>query len=128
MSGPDLEFPAKLRFLFEPHRFKVAYGGRGGAKSWAFARALLVLGSMTRLRILCTREVQKSIKDSVKRLLDDQIEAMGMQRMYESLETEIRGVNGTEFFFAGLQQHTVDSIKSFEGADLCWIEESQTVS
>lgn len=128
MSGPDLEFPAKLRFLFEPHRFKVAYGGRGGAKSWAFARALLVLGSMTRLRILCTREVQKSIKDSVKRLLDDQIEAMGMQRMYESLETEIRGVNGTEFFFAGLQQHTVDSIKSFEGADLCWIEEAQTVS
>ena len=82
---------------------------------------------MTRLRILCTREVQKSIKDSVKRLLDDQIEAMGMQRMYESRDgNPWRQWHG--ILFAGLQQHTVDSIKSFEGADLCWIEEAQTVS
>ena len=124
----EIQFPKKLRFLFEPHRFKVAYGGRGGAKSWGFARALLLMGSERPLRVLCTREVQKSIKDSVKRLLDDQIEALGMGEFYESLDTEIRGRNGTEFLFAGLQQHTVTSIKSFEGVDICWIEEAQSVS
>lgn len=80
------------------------------------------------MRILCTREVQKSIKDSVKRLLDDQIEAMGLGAFYDSLETEIRGKNGSIFLFAGLANHTVDSVKSFEGCDVCWIEEAQTVS
>ena len=128
MTPLDLEFPKKLRFLFEPHRYKVAHGGRGGAKSWGFARALLILGTMSPLRILCTREVQKSIKDSVKKLLDDQIEAMGMGGEYDSFETEIRGRNGTEIIFAGLQQHTVTSIKSMESIDICWCEEAQTIS
>lgn len=65
------QFPDKLKGLFQPHRYKVAYGGRGGGKSWAFARALLVLGASKPLRILCTREVQKSIRDSVHKLLGD---------------------------------------------------------
>lgn len=128
MTPLDIEFPKRLQFLFEPHRFKVLHGGRGGAKSWGMARALLLLGAMSPLRILCTREVQKSIKDSVKRLLDDQIEELGLSGHYDSFETEIRGKNGTEIIFAGLQQHTVASIKSYEGVDICWIEEAQTVS
>lgn len=123
-----IEFPEKLRFLFKPKRYKVAHGGRGSAKSWSFARALLIQGAERKLRILCTREVQKSIKDSVHKLLSDQIEALGLGDFYEILDTEIRGANGTEFTFAGLAQHTVESVKSYEGVDICWIEEAQNVS
>lgn len=120
--------PQKLvDLLFNPARIKVAHGGRGSGKSWSFARALLVMGASEKLRILCTREVQKSIKESVKKLLDDQIEALGLGWFYESLATEIRGRNGTEFMFAGLADHTVESIKSYESIDVCWVEEAQTV-
>jgi phage terminase large subunit len=124
----QVRFPPKLSFLFDPHRYKVAHGGRGSGKSWGFAMALLILGAQTRCRILCTREIQKSIKDSVKKLLDDKIEEMGLSHFYDSLETEIRGRNGTEIIFAGLAQHTVESVKSYEGVDICWIEEAQTIS
>lgn len=122
------DFPAKLQFLFQPKRYKVAYGGRGSAKSWSFARALLILAASKPLRILCTREVQKSIKDSVHKLLGDQIQALGMGGFYEIIETAIRGKNGSEFAFAGLASHTIESIKSFEGVDIVWVEEGQAVS
>lgn len=121
------EFPDKLAFLFEPKRFKVAHGGRGSSKSWSFARALLIQGASKPLRILCTREVQKSIKDSVHKLLSDQIEALGLGWFYQILENEIRGQNGTEVTFAGLAAHTIDSIKSYEGVDRVWVEEGQVV-
>jgi len=124
----SVKFPKKLEFLFRPARYKVAHGGRGSAKSWGFARALLILGAQGPLRVLCTREIQKSIKDSVHRLLTDQIQALGLGAFYEVLETEIRGKNGTMFLFAGLAQHTVESIKSFEGVDIVWIEEAQVVT
>lgn len=124
---PRIQFPKKLKPLFTKSRYKVLKGGRGGAKSWGIARALLLLGAKTRLRILCTREVQKSIKDSVHRLLEDQIELLGLGEFYEVLEHEIRGANGTEFIFSGLSVHTVYSIKSFEGVDIVWVEEAQAV-
>lgn len=122
------DFPAKLRPLFHPKRYKVLHGGRGGAKSWGVARALLIQGASQPLRILCAREVQKSMKDSVHRLLSDQISALGLQSFYTVLDTEIRGLNGTLFIFAGLASHTVDSIKSFEGVDRVWVEEAHGVS
>lgn len=124
----DAKFPEKLRPLFQPARYKVAHGGRGSAKSWGFARALLIQAAQKPLRVLCTREIQKSIKDSVHRLLNDQIQALGLGAFYEVLETEIRGRNGSMFLFAGLAQHTVESIKSFEGVDRVWIEEAQVVT
>lgn len=123
-----IQFPAKLRFLFEPCRRKCAYGGRGSGKSWGFAMALLIQGAQKPMRILCTREIQKSIADSVHKLLSDQIVAMGLESFYTVQQTVIRGKNGTEITFAGLQQHTVDSIKSYEGVDICWIEEAHAVS
>lgn len=122
------QFPDWADFLFQPMRYKVAHGGRGSGKSWAFARALLVQGAQQPLRILCSREVQKSIKESVKRLLDDQIQAMDLGGFYQSLETEIRGANGTLIVFAGLASHTVESVKSYEGFDRVWLEEAQTIS
>lgn len=125
---PQWKFPAKLEFLFRPRRYKVAHGGRGSAKSWGIARALLVEGWRRPLRILCAREVQKSIKDSVHRLLSDQIENMGFGSAYQVLNQEIRGSNGTEFIFAGLSDQTTESIKSYEGVDICWIEEAQVIT
>lgn len=123
-----LDIPEKALCLLDPARYKVLHGGRGSGKSWAVARILLALGIERKLRVLCTREVQKSIRDSVHRLLSDQIEAMGIGAHYEVLESIIRGRNGTEFLFSGLAQHTVDSVKSFEAVDICWVEEAQTVS
>lgn len=127
MSG-RLEFPDYAEALFTPKRYKVLYGGRGSAKSWSVARALLIQAAQAPMRVLCTREVQKSIKDSVHRLLSDQIQAMGLGGFYEVLETEIRGKNGSIFLFSGLLQHTIDSIKSFEGVDRVWVEEAHSVS
>jgi phage terminase large subunit len=123
-----VQFPRKLQCLFKPKRHKVAHGGRGSAKSWGFARALLILAAQKPLRVLCAREVQKSIKDSVHRLLTDQIQALGLGANYEVFETEIRGRNGSLFLFAGLAQHTVESIKSYEGVDIVWVEEAQVVT
>jgi len=128
MADVGIKLPEKLEFLFAPARYKVARGGRGSAKSWSFARALEALGIQKRLRILCAREVQNSIKQSVHKLLCDQIELMGLQRFYRPLETEIRGKNGTEFLFTGLSNLTIDTIKSFEGIDIVWVEEGQTIT
>lgn len=123
----QVQFPSKLQPLFRAARYKVAYGGRGSAKSWSYARALLIQAAAQPLRVLCTREVQKSIKDSVHKLLSDQIAALGLGSFYEVLETEIRGKNGSEFLFAGLASHTIESIKSYEGVDRVWVEEGQSV-
>jgi phage terminase large subunit len=92
------------------------------------ARALLLQASNKPLRILCAREVQRSIKQSVHTLLNDQIQALGLGPLYEVLETEIRSRSGSSFSFTGLATNTVESIKSFEGCDVVWIEEAQTVS
>lgn len=124
----QVHFPPKLKCLFQPSRYKFIRGGRGSGKSWSIARALLILGSSRQLRILCTREVQKSIKQSVHQLLSDQIKALGLEGFYEVLATEIRGKNGTQFLFAGLSDMTADSIKSFEGVDIVWLEEAQTLT
>ena len=85
-------------------------------------------GAAKPLRILCTREVQNSIKDSVHKLLSDQIQALGYGSQYEVLTTEIRGRNGTLFIFSGLADQTVESIKSYEGIDIVWCEEAQAIS
>lgn len=123
----EAQFPAKLKPLFQPRRYKVLHGGRGGAKSWGVARALLIQGAAQPIRVLCAREFQNSIKDSVHKLLSDQIEALGLAEFYEIQATVIRGVNGTEFAFEGLR-HNVTRIKSYEGVDRVWVEEAQTVS
>jgi len=85
------EFPVKLQGLFQKSRYKVLYGGRGGAKSWGIARALLIKGAKDSIRILCAREFQTSIRDSVHKLLCDQIEALGLLGFYEITQASIRG-------------------------------------
>lgn len=124
----EVQFAEKLEPIFQPRRYKVIYGGRGGGRSWGVARYLLLEGASRKIRVLCAREVQKSIRDSVHRLLCDQIEHLGLGSFYETLDTEIRGLNGTLFIFAGLSNQTAESIKSYEGVDKVWCEEAQSVS
>jgi phage terminase large subunit len=121
------EFPVKLEGLFKKSRYKVAYGGRGGAKSWGIARALLILGAKSPMRILCAREFMTSMRDSVHKLLCDQIESLGLLGFYEITQASIRAKNGTEFAFVGLKNN-IANVKSYEGVDICWVEEAQTVS
>ena len=124
-----IRFPKKFEALFQPEktRYRIFYGGRGGAKSWCFARALLAKGTKSPMRILCAREFQTSIKDSVHKLLSDQIYELNMESFYEITQTTIRGINGTEFIFAGIKNNT-NNIKSIEGIDIAWVEEAQSVS
>ncbi|HLG27954.1 MAG TPA: PBSX family phage terminase large subunit, partial [Paenisporosarcina sp.] len=124
----NLSINKRFKPLYEKLTTFFAYhGGRGGGKSWAIADYLL-LDSITQVnRVLCCREVQKSIKNSVHKLLKDRIEALGLSKHYQVLDTEIRGLNGSLFVFTGLQEHTSDSIKSFEGVNRTWIEEAQSI-
>jgi Phage terminase large subunit/Terminase RNaseH-like domain len=119
--------PFKLGCLRAASRYKVIYGGRGSAKSWSVARALLLRGAAKPLRILCAREFQNSLADSVHRLLADQVEQLEMGDFYKVRKAEISARNGTEFVFAGLR-HNISKLKSFEGCDMVWVEEAQTVS
>jgi phage terminase large subunit len=124
----NAQFPVKLACLFDPpkSRYRVLYGGRGGAKSWGVARALLIKAAKEPLRILCAREFMTSMRDSVHKLLTDQIIDLGLQSFYEITQASIRGKNGSEFSFVGLKNN-VANVKSYEGVDICWVEEAQTV-
>jgi phage terminase large subunit len=121
------QFPIKLEGLFKPSRYKVLWGGRGGAKSWGIARALLIKGAKEPMRILCAREYMTSMRDSVHKLLCDQIQALGLMGFYEITQASIRGANGTEFSFVGLKNN-IANVKSYEGVDVCWVEEAHSVS
>lgn len=123
----NLSFAPKFKPLFKPKRYKTFHGGRGGAKSWAAARALVIMAASGKLRILCTREVQNSIKDSVHKLLKDQIEMLGLNPWFRITNESITSASGSEFLFKGLRFDPL-GIKSTEGVDICWVEEAQSVS
>lgn len=123
----NAQFPACFEFLFQPSRYKVIYGGRGSGKSVSVAKALLLQASQTPLRILCARELQTSIRDSVHKLLSDEIAELGLGGFYEIQNAAILGANGSEFIFKGLK-HNVSEVKSMQGIDRCWVEEAQVVS
>lgn len=124
------EFPEKLTPLMESEnrrRYYIAYGGRGSGKSWSFARALVLQSIKEPLRVLCAREVMRTIEDSVHRLLCDQVAALNAGWYFDCKDSYIAGTNGAEFSYAGLRQQDATKIKSFEGADICWVEEGQSV-
>lgn len=125
----EVKFPDKLKFLFEPHRYKVPYGGRGSAKSFSVAQALILIADMVQIKVLCFREVQKSIKESVHSLLKRQIKRLKLSHRYEVLDNEIRNkVTGSLFIFYGLSTLTEDNIKSLDDVDIAWGEEANTLS
>lgn len=124
-----LQLPVKLLPTLKPKRFKVLYGGRGGAKSHTVAQVLLMLAMQRKLRVLCVREVQKTLKQSSMQVIKDYIERLGLGQYCDCLKTEIRCLlTGSTFEFTGLKDHTADSIKSYEGVDIVWVEEAHSVS
>lgn len=127
MPHPDaILLPAYAAELWKPHRYKVIWGGRGGARSWSVARTLLLKAARSKCRILCAREMQSSLRDSVHQLLRDQIELMKLKGFIVT-DREIRHTNGSLFIFEGLR-HNATKIKSLEGIDICWVEEAERIS
>ncbi len=122
-----VEFSLSFTPLFEKWRYKVFYGGRGAAKSWHFAIALILLASKKKLRILCAREYQSSIQESVHKLLVETIDRLSLRNYFIIREKKIYCKNGSEFLFHGLA-HDVSKIKSLENIDICWVEEAHSVS
>jgi len=114
--------------LLQPSRYKGVYGGRGSGKSHERAEALIERCIMDRTFAVCIREVQKSLAQSVKKLLELKIEAMGVGKLFEVQQTVIKCPNGGLIIFQGMQNHTADSIKSLEGYDIAWVEEAQSLS
>jgi phage terminase large subunit len=127
VSNTPIKLPRWAKPLRETARYKILYGGRGGGKSYAVADQLLIDAALKPHRILCAREYQASIKDSVHRLLADRIEACGLSSVYEVQRDAIYCRNGSAFIFRGVR-HNVQSIKSMTGITRVWVEEAQTVS
>ena len=132
MSSADklaVEIAPVFEPLLEPSRYKGAWGGRGSGKSQAFADLLIIRALQTPgYRALCCREIQKSLKESAKRLIESKIEEYGLSPLFDCQSAEIKTPGGGLIAFAGLQDHTSESIKSYEGFDTAWVEEAQTVS
>jgi len=129
LSILQIPTPRKLAPLLQPSRYKGIHGGRGSGKSHFFAEMLIERCIMQPgLRAACVREVQKSLKNSVKLLVEDKIRKLGVIASFEILEAEIRTPGGGVIIFQGMQNHTADSIKSLEGFDIAWVEEAQSLS
>lgn len=126
-TGRPTDLPEWARLWFTPRRYKDAHGGRGSTKSWTVARLLIEIAVRVPIRWVCAREIQKSIRESVHKLLSDQITNLGYDYLFAVTDRTIRGRNGSEFIFEGLWQN-VKNIKSLEGADGVWVEEAEAVS
>lgn len=128
MSTLQIETPRVFVPLLAPARYKGAHGGRGSGKSHFFAELLVETCLARKTDAVCVREIQKSLKQSVKKLIESKIDALGVRRQFDILETEIRAPHGGLIIFQGMQDHTAESIKSLEAFDLAWVEEAQTLS
>lgn len=123
-----VKIPREFEALFDPQwRYLIFYGGRASGKSESVARSLLIRGRKSKLRILCTRELQLSIKDSVHKLLKDLIEQYQFNDYRVTYDSIINRTTGTEFIFKGLR-HNINEIKSMQGIDVCWVEEAQSIT
>ena len=130
MTTLKIKTPRWYKPFLQPSRYKGAYGGRGSGKSHAFGEAMIEAHVIDQTRrSVCVREIQKSLSQSVKRLLELKIQQMGVQSYFEVQETQIKSVHGDGLIiFQGMQNHTSDSIKSLEGYDCAWVEEAQSLS
>lgn len=128
MSELIIETPVVFEPLLSPARYKGAHGGRGSGKSHFFAEMLVEDCIREPISAVCLREVQKSLKFSVKRLLEQKIQAMNAGLYFEVQNEQIKTRNGGVIIFQGMQDHTADSIKSLEGFKRAWVEEAQSLS
>lgn len=123
----DIDIPAPYLFLLSPAREKSLRGGRGSGKSWQVARALVGRAVAEPIRVLCGREIQNSLADSVHKLLVDQIKLLGFKDYFKVSEDSLTSRAGAEFMFKGLK-HNIDNIKGLEGVDVAWLEEAEKIS
>lgn len=115
--------------LLEPSRYKAAHGGRGSGKSHFFAEMLVEQAILKPgYRAACIREVQRTLAQSVKKLIEDKIETHNLGGYFEVQESQIKTPGGGVIIFQGMQNHTADSVKSFEGFDVAYVEEAQSLS
>ena len=129
MTALAIPTPRAFAPLLRPSRYKGAWGGRGSGKSHFFGEMLVERALMRPgLRAVCIREVQKSLEQSVKRLIEDKIAALGVQHRFRILDKHIETPGGGLVIFQGMQNHTAASIKSLEGYDLGWVEEAHSLS
>jgi phage terminase large subunit len=128
LEAQKIRFPEVFQPLTAPARYKGAWGGRGSGKSHFFGGFLVLSALRRQVRAVCLREVQNSIKDSVKQLIEDKIRQYGLASAFDITDAEIRGPNDSLFVFRGLKAHNADSIKSLEGFNIAWVEEAQSVS
>jgi phage terminase large subunit len=124
----ELDIPQAFLPLCKPARYKAAFGGRGSGKSHFFAEMLIARAMKEQVRWVCIREVQLTLKESVRQLLIDKIQKLGVGDAFEVLESEIRCPHGGLIIFKGMQAYNAESIKSLEGFDGAWVEEAQTLS
>lgn len=124
----SIQTPEVFEPLLEPARYKGAHGGRGSGKSHFFAEMLIERCLMEKTDAVCVREVQKSLNQSVKKLLEAKITALGLESAFEVQAARINAPYGGAIIFQGMQDHTADSIKSLEGYDIAWVEEAQSLS
>jgi phage terminase large subunit len=128
LSILQIQTPEVYVPLLEPARYKGAHGGRGSGKSHFFGEMLIERSIMEKTDAVCVREVQKSLKQSVKKLLEGKIESLNAGAYFDVQDAQIKSSTGGLIIFQGLQNHTADSIKSLEGFDIAWVEEAQSVS
>lgn len=125
----QIDTPRAFLPLISQSRYKGAHGGRGSGKSHFFAEMLVEQAILNPgLRAVCVREVQRSLSQSVKRLIEDKIERLGVGKLFDVQEAKINTPGGGIIIFQGMQNHTADSIKSLEGYDVAWCEEAQSLS
>lgn len=124
----QIQTPEVFLPLLDPARYKGVHGGRGSGKSHFFGEMLIERCIMQKTDAVCIRENQKSLDQSVKKLLENKIEALNAGAYFEVQDKKIRARNGGLIIFQGMQNHTAESIKSLEGYDIAWVEEAQTLS
>lgn len=124
----QIKIPEAFQSLLPPSRYKGAYGGRGSGKSHFFAELVIAESVTRKTDIVCVREIQRSLEHSVKKLLEQKIEALGLNARFAVQQNHIESDLGGIIIFQGMQTHTADSIKSLEGYDRAWVEEAQSLS
>lgn len=128
MSVLRIQTPRVFKPLLAPSRYKGAYGGRGSGKSHFFAEMAVERSIMDKTDIVCVREIQRSLAQSVKKLIEAKIESLGVSDQFNVLQSHIESANGGVMIFQGMQNHTAESIKSLEGYDIALVEEAQSLS
>jgi len=128
LSTLRIQTPEVFLPLLSGGRYLGAWGGRGSGKSHFFAELLVERSILGKVDAVCVREIQRTLNQSVKKLIEGKIQSLNLGQYFEVQDSRIKSQNGGVIIFEGMQNHTADSIKSLEGFDIAWVEEAQSLS